>query len=447
MKKRIKIFVSLAFLVGGIAMAVVIFKCNPRPWLQTLFGCLYAASGLGAHAAFVTRNSKGWQRIALVSLLGIILTGRGWFFSTMLVVVSFCAVLYRALLGPDEEESDNIDIELPPGSGFLLKSTDNNYFQLLRGRDQLCLVYLGSRYYPYANRVIRSEDDYESGEMDRAIPFDRIRAIRILRGDILRIRCRHGGRFFARPPATVDDVAAYLLGLPVSVRRLPAPRLPTSGARAQNVLFAISFASGLCAAAWMYLDAPVRLLATVNTIFFAISFALFCVFFDFLESEEAQRKGIEGGLGWIFPLIPFLFHFVRDHNFHSFSQFIAPVGILAGCMLLVFLVRNARRRPWGMTLEVLFIAIISSVLIVGNLNILLDDGASSDEKTAIVQNRESHLDEDRSDPYELRLGAPVEGKWNVSQDVYEAVTMGEEVLVVTRTGIFGIDYTVVEIPD
>jgi hypothetical protein len=291
--------------------------------------------------------------------------------------------------------------------------------------------------------------------MDRAIPFNKIRAIRIEHDGALHIRGRKGGRFFAQPPETAGEIAKYFEGLPVAVKRPPAPRSPRSGAQTlKNIFFTLSLASGLCAAAWMYLDAPATVLATVNFAIIAISFISFCLYYDAANSDKADQLAQSATVGLLFPFFPLIFHFFRDYNFISPAQFVAPAAILAASAFLLFLIINAHRRAWSTAIALFLLAVPYSVLFVGNYNVLWDDGARAHEQTAIVREKDWHFDGDRSDPYELTVGVPSEvegsvarmisreiGEFSVSKEIFDAVEVGDEVLVVTRTGIFGIDYT------
>ena len=211
-----------------------------------------------------------------------------------------------------------------------------------------------------------------------------------------------------------------------------------------HVQYAIILTSELLALAWIYVDAPAALLAVLNGLILILSLMLVWRYNGTRESKEGyENLGAPGG---ILPLFPLALHF-GDYNFHSFVQFIAPVAIFIGGILLLHILFNARRRLLLTAAVLLFIILPSSTFVVGNLNVLLDDDAYGQVQTAIVRDKPYYSGVYRFESYRLALRAPVDDKLKVKKDVYDAVEIGDEVLVVTRTGIFGIDYREIILKD
>jgi hypothetical protein len=234
MRKPLQILIPLAFVALGVAAFVVWLNDDPSRLSRTLFSCVYTASGFAALAAL--EGAKG-RTVAFMEPFGVVFSGYQPNEAVILATFLSVRALYRALVGSDGE-ARAVNCELPPGSGCLVKSTDGQYFQLLRGPDQLSLIHLGaSGPLSTATRPIRPEEAFVPRGWDRSIPLDRLRSIRVRLDGSLRIRAPRGGLFFPQSPTTADDVAEYLAGLPLVIVPLPRQRLSEAGTRTLHTFF------------------------------------------------------------------------------------------------------------------------------------------------------------------------------------------------------------------
>ncbi len=439
MKRRT--IVSLAFIIAGIALAVIILACRPSPLMQAILACILAASGFGTYGVYNIQAEENWRSFVAGALFGILLVGFDWMFALFFIVAGFG----KMLLSTEEDPVDTAVIQLPPDSGLALLSSDHVYYQIFRGQDRLYLVYLGSRNYtPDVSRALQSEDDYKPDEMDRIIPFRKIRAIQIESDGSLRIRSRRGGEFAVLTPATPETAAAYLEGLPCGKASSDAEAHKPATKAQKNASFAILLGCELTAIAWTFWDTPATLLAAFNLFMIVFSFGFFCLFHRaFASSDEIESLSL---IGWLVSSIPFFLHFYA-YNFVSFPQFITPVLILAACALLLFFAFNVRNLSWGKLIASILVAVPISLFVIGNFNVLLDGSTRAEVQTATVQTKPWHDGFLNFDPCSLRLGDPFNRSLKVTQDVYNTVDEGYEVEVVTYAGAFGVDYLAVERPE
>ena len=186
---------------------------------------------------------------------------------------------------------------------------------------------------------------------------------------------------------------------------------------------------------------------TLNTALFAVSFALFCLLHDFIGDEAKADNGGVGLPGWLFPFFPVLLHFFRDYSFVSAQQFVVPTAILACCMALLFLIANARGIPWRTAFALFLFLVPFSVFLIGNLNVLWDDGAHAQVQTARVWYRTRISTADGGERYLIWVDSAIEGEIKISKEIYDSLHFEDELLIFERTGFLGINYTTVEIPD
>jgi hypothetical protein len=191
----------------------------------------------------------------------------------------------------------------------------------------------------------------------------------------------------------------------------------------------------------IYLHVPFLPLAVLNLSLLFVAFALFCLFRGDIVSEKGPWKE---SITAYFPFVaalPLLYFYPSGYRFASAAQFVPPAAILSGCALLLFLLLNARGRPWGTVVIGFPVVMLLSVLIVDNLNVLFEDAVPNGGQTAVVFSKSADAVRSGTDIYALHVGPPVNRRLEVSQEVYDAVDGGDEVFVATYKGPLGIDYT------
>jgi uncharacterized membrane protein len=454
MKKRLALIAALLVFLGAGIWLFTTGRSGMDIRTSIVLASVYAALALAAPAAL----ERDWRSIPPLALYGVMIGALGITFAV--VVAAFIAVLILvvALFAGEREaegkrEEKDTENVLQEGSGILLKSGDAVYFQLFRGRDKIYLVSLGCFYYKFnPERAIRAESDAPRGEGDLVFGPNDLRAVNLYPDGTLRFltarsvpkRARQDARFEVLPPKSAEDVAAYLAGFPVDVRRVTGYRPSERAVRGvRNVTCAICTAGGLGAALWMHTAAPGRPLVGLTIAASLAAYALYCVFGDV---KPSGKNGISWNLAmsvWDFTLLPLMYHAKADFNFDSLAQFILPFAILGGGALLLFFAFNARRRTKNFV-NTLALILMFCAYAVGPLNYALDDGSRLFQRTGTVVDKYIHDEDEPAVFMGYFLYVEADGDYSflrIPRDIYDTVETDGLVSVVTHYGPLGIDYT------
>ena len=344
MKKWTKRLALLAVVVSGIVIIIVSFLPADPQLLLTL-ACVYIAMVFGM-IGWVQKNPKMG---IILAFNGLVLIAFGVDQATALCMGSAIAMIRRKASDSEMEsdENDEPGFALPNQCGLLIKNSNGDYFQVFRGRDQLFVVSLGSRFLGLTpERAIRSEDEFTRAEGDRSIPLYDIRSIGLKQDGRLRIRVHRFKRgISAKAYMSASDIAAYFSGLPyeADVRNETIPASEEQRTALNNVLFAIAVLGGLCAATWIIFDVPYKIFAVLNLMILAITIVLDCR----LHNDVTKTKKTDNFLNYsiTFTSIALIIHLINHFNFVSLVQFILPTVILAAGVIMILFALNPRVKP------------------------------------------------------------------------------------------------------
>lgn len=207
-------------------------------------------------------------------------------------------------------------------------------------------------------------------------------------------------------------------------------------------------ASLACQLMWLFVELDYRVLCAANLI---LALSLFLTYFHDI------RVGIRGGKDarerrWVdrmlLPTMALVLRTLLDFNLDNALQLLAPALVLAALLALsALLVCGGVKRGLAGALACMTLLYAPAAAV--QLNALLNDGRNAvKQPTPIV---DMDVSEGSRSPtrYTLTLSVPGgERRVRVRQELYDALQVGGEVLLVTETGPLGIAYSYVnEVPE
>ena len=222
----------------------------------------------------------------------------------------------------------------------------------------------------------------------------------------------------------------------------------------QKITLSLNWFSCGCAAAFLFLAKPYRLLSTLCILCLLTALAAALAHpASFTLLENNKRKYLNKGKGlllpaYIAPLFALALRTLTDFTFgpRSFpALLLISVAVSFAVLLLwyvLFLRKTAwRRKPVGEAIAMIILTVFLNCGTVGQLNYLLDFHAGT-EHIAEVVDKESHRSTKSTTYYcTVQLPNGETMKLTTTGRTYHAVQIGEDVLVTHREGAFGIPFS------
>jgi hypothetical protein len=342
-----------------------------------------------------------------------------------------------------------------PASSLIARSAGGIAYQLLRDGERLYMVRLGREAEADASRLIASGASFHPGPGNTSIAVSDLTVVRIRRGPAgrpsLRIQANALSRLFScLEPAQERELRHIFEDAPLVVegRRASKPSAKRYCARKATAYRKASIRllvpGGLCAAIFTLAECPYRLFEGLNLLFAVAAFVLYCRYFRETQTMDKEARAESAAMGWGPPVAALGLRAFADFNLDQPAQMILPSAAITLAAVAVFLMITRCARPplkralAALACAALLFAPFASI----HLNYLLDGGANRTERTANVESLRVTHGSRGSVKYTVTVGGGEDSRTlHITQSLYEALTPGDAVRLITSAGPLGIAYT------